>query len=55
MLRLPEARAHAVDRGRHALGDRIGPLDGRAAERAAAWIRSYLPPVATDGSTSARR
>lgn len=37
-LREHAARADLVTRQRAALGDRIGPLDGRAAERAATWL-----------------
>lgn len=38
----PGAREAVVAGAREALGDRIGPLDGRAAERTAAWLASLV-------------
>ncbi len=38
----PDERRRAAEAARAALGDRLGPLDGRAAERAAAWLRSFV-------------
>jgi hypothetical protein len=37
-LLAPDRRSDVTHRARLALGDRLGPLDGRAAERAAQWL-----------------